>query len=152
MPDELIIAEEVRAYLIEEGAVSAAEGEYEVNDPPPCHHDPRDGALETPVPDGADATVTLLTGVEVPQEWLVGDKWQTVAIEVIVRAYSRPQADLLQRQLRGLLEEKRDITFGRLHVNSCKLWRGVQPVAADESTWTLSQSFLIDVSISKLTV
>lgn len=147
---DLDIATEISEYLIDEGLASAGE-DGDVT-PPPCFVDPREGAMEVPVPSGADAVIVICTGIEVPGEWLEGDFLVDRAIEIIVRAGSRPAAELIQRQIRGKMEEHQNLMMGQLNVERCKLWRGTQPIAADVDTWTLSQSFLVQVRVVSLTV
>lgn len=150
MPDDLIIADEICDYLADEGVVTPAEDGDTT--PPPCFTDPREGALALPMPDGADALVVINTGVEIPGEWLEGDFLANRAIEFVVRAQSRAAAELIQRQIRGKMEEKKNLTMGRLLVESSKLWRGTQLIASDADSYTLSQSFLVEVRIASLTV
>lgn len=150
MPEDLHIADEISEYLADEGVVSL--GEDELATPPPCFTDPRDGALALPTPEGADALVVINTGIEIPGEWLEGDFLANRAIEFIVRSSTRAAAELIQRQIRGKMEEKKNLTMGRLLVESSKLWRGTQLIAADEDSHTLSQSFLVEVRIASLTV
>lgn len=146
---ELILASEVRAYLVAQNAVTAAEAGLVTR--PPCWVDPREGAPEPASFADADAVVTLLTGLEIAPPVMENFRQERV-LEVVVRAYSRPRAELVQRQIRGLLAGKRLITMGQLLVQQSELWRGVQVLAADEASWTLTQSFRIDARVVSLTV
>lgn len=147
---DLILAEEVRDYLIDAEIFSAVES-GQVS-PPPCRIDPALGMDEIDVPTGGDAAAAIFTGAEIPRPWLEGDFLIERAIEVLVRAESRPRAELVQRQVRGALEEKKGVTMGRLAVDWSKLWRGTQMIHSDEKSVTLSQNFLIAVSVRNLTV
>lgn len=145
----LDLAEQVRAYLVTAGAVSA--GESGTSTPPPCWFDPRDGAPEPPMGDDQNAAVvTLLTGLEIPGTMNEGFIQERV-LEVRVRAKTRPRAELIQRQIRGLINEKKNTLMGALLVEQALLWRGVQPIASDETSWTLTQSFRVMFRITSLT-
>lgn len=143
---ELILIEELRAYLVAQGVVRLAEGAGGAL--PPCWLDPEDGA---PEPDAADdATVTLTGPLTIPQEWQTGTMLEERIVDVVVRARSSARAELIQRQIKGQLEEKVNVFLGALRIEHCKLWRGDQKLASDETTYTRMQSFRIAARVKSL--
>lgn len=152
MADALIWGDEIADYLIAQGLVR--DGRSAQGRPlPPVWVDPDDGAQAPDlVTDPTEPTiVTVFTGPEIPGDWHMGFM-QERSIEIRVRAESRPTAELLQRSVRGLMEEKKHAQMGRLLVQQSKLWRGVQPMPTDDESVTLTQSFRVAVRVEDLTV
>lgn len=108
------------------------------------------GALKA---DQAFITIRL-TGTA-PTDHLEGFLEEPI-VEVIVRAKSWPTGEMLQRVIRGLVNDRKDFMLGSLHVQWCLLWRGVQPVpltsGAVSETFDLTQSFRFQVRVAELTV
>lgn len=147
MPTSLIWGYEVADYLIDSGLV--ADGRTPAPPLPPVWVDPDEGAE---APEGFDEmVVTVFSGLEIPTDWHQGFM-QERAMEVRVRAKSRPEAELFMRSVRGLMEEKKHTLMGRLLVQQSKMWRGVQLLASDDQSVTLTQSFRVAVRIEDLTV
>lgn len=149
---DLIWGEEIADYLIASGLVrdgATASGAGV----PPIWIDPPEGAEEPDVIANPNqpTIVTLFTGPEIPSTWHMGFM-QERAIEIRARAKSTANAELLHRSIRGLMEEKKHIQMGRLLVQQSKLWRGVQQLAADDNSVTLTQSFRVAVRVADLTV
>lgn len=150
MAVELILAEEVRAYLIDGGLVSA--GEDNVTQPPPCFTDPRDGAMDVELPPGADAVVTIITGKGITNPFLEARFLQDFPLEFIVRAKRRPQCNLIQRGIAGLMLEKENILMGRLLIERSSHFREEQTIAQSKDSWATSQSFRVSYRRASLTV
>lgn len=144
--------DEIADYLIDEGLVrdgATATGAGL----PPIWVNPKEGAEEPDVIRNSDqpTIVSLFVGLEIPGEWHMGFM-QERAIELRVRAKSRPTAELLHRSIRSLMEEQKHVMMGQLLVQQSKLWRGVQEIAADDNSVTLTQSFRVAVRVASLTV
>jgi hypothetical protein len=148
---DLFLIREVRAYLIAQGVVQAAEtastGDYS---PPRCWLDPRDGAPEPKVASGEDAVVTITSTLTIPGEWLEGRYLEQRIVEITTRAGSSERAELVQRQIRNVLEEQVNTFFGDLRIESSKLWRGDQKISSDATSYTRSQSFVIAARVKSL--
>lgn len=146
---DLIFAEEVRQYLIDEGVVSAIEDGDTT--PPPCVVDPDDG-VHHPTPTDADKLVAILTGLEIANPWLESRFLQDIPLEIVVRAATKPECNLLQRVIRGKMIEKENILMGQLLIERSSHFRGEQTIAHDQETWTTSQSFRVSCRVASLTV
>lgn len=142
---DLLVAEEVQTYLIAQGIVR----DPPVPGPlPPCWIDPDEGAPE-PAED-VEATVTLFSIGEIPQEWLEGTFLQERVLDVVVRARHPRDGELLQRDIRVALEEKKNVMFGQLRIEWSKLFRGVQYLDSDHESHRTLQSFRIAARMKSL--
>lgn len=155
---ELIFGEEVLAYLVAQNVVRRASTATGAG-LPVAWVDPDEGAPEPDIISNPDqeTVVTVMTGPEIPSTWHMGFM-QERAMEIRVRAKSRPVAELLCRSVRGKMEEKKHIMMGQMLVQQSKLWRGTQmlPTAraegsSDDNSVTLTQSFRVAVRIADLT-
>lgn len=144
---DLIVIEELKAYLIAHGVVQDQPG-VPGSALPVVWLDPRDGAPE-PESRTAPPTVTLRRGVDVVlpalHEWL-----DSPVVDVIVRAHRAPQGELVQRQIKHLLHEKKLLVVGQLQTEYIEVWRGTQPLAADGTSYTTLQSFRIEARVKAL--
>lgn len=147
---DLLLGEELRKHLITQGVVRATlDGPGPL---PPCILNPKDGA---PQPVGDDtAYVTLRDSGQIPSTHLEGFLEEPI-LEVIVRARKSAAGILLQRVIRGQLNDRRDFTLGDLHVQWCLLWRGIQPVplapGAMSTSYDSTQSFRFQIRTAELT-
>lgn len=142
---DLIVIEQMRAYLIAQGLVRAWEAEGAA---PPCILNPRDGAPEPVAPDLS--TVTLVQTLHVPVDTLEQRYLAEPVVDVIVRSTTSPRAELLQRSIRGVLADKRLFTMGSLLVERSLVWREDQHLAADQRTYMRVQSFRLLCRIKAL--
>lgn len=133
---DLIVVEQLRAYLVAQGIVRNAES---AGAAPPCWLNPRDGAKEPVSPDLS--AVTLVQTLAVPQDVLHQPFLQEPIVDVLIRATTSPRAELLQRAIRGVLADKRLLTMGDLLVERSLVWREDQHLQADDRTYTRVQSF-----------
>lgn len=154
---ELYVLEELRDYLIAQG-IAQSQAEDASLTIPSVWLNPKDGAPAPRGPKGdqvENATITLIdtntTGPPELEAWI-----EETFVDVIVRSRTAAPGKLLQRQIRGLLSPIGDL-YGRKHwtmsdllVEYSTLWRGDQPVAADETGWTRVQSFRFGVRRSVL--
>lgn len=151
---DLIVTEELQDFLVAQGVVQRPPGDASL---PVIWLDKRDGAPE-PRPftstgsvdaDGVKVTVTLrrsgTAALPVLTAWL-----EAPVVDVIVRAWKSPQGELVQRQIRNLLHEKKMLQIGDLQTEWIAVWRGAQPVAADETSYTTVQSFVIEARVKAL--
>lgn len=142
--------EEIRKYLVDEGVVT--NGEDGDDAPPPCWYDPRDGAMNMPIPGGAESVVILLTGQGIVNPFLEARFLQDIPLEVIVRSKNRPTCVFLHRTIFGLMAEKENLLMGDLLIERSSHFREVQEIAKDADSWTLSQSFRVSYRRESLTV
>lgn len=156
---ELDVLKELRDYLIAEG-VAQAQDAAPSTALPSIWLMPRDGApAPRRAPKGGDyletATITLrdtnTTGPPELEAWI-----EETFIDVIVRSRTAAPGKLIQRQIRGLLSPIGEI-YGRKHwmmgqllVEYSTLWRGDQPVNADDVAYDRVQSFRFGVRRSAL--
>lgn len=149
---ELYVLEELRTYLIAQG-VAQEQSQPASTTVPSIWLNPRDGSPQPRGPKGApdeNATITLVdtntTGPPELEAWI-----EETFVDVIVRSRTAAPGKLLQRQIRGLLSPIGDLygrkhwTMGSLLVEYSTLWRGDQPVDADETSYTRVQSFRFGV-------
>jgi hypothetical protein len=150
---EYDVAEELQAYLVAQnvGVLPAdSDGTKTV-----VILQPRDGAPQ-PLKDGSGrfglaSTVTLniiLASRPNDLDYAIEETF----IDVIVRARQNAAAKLLLRTIRGLLVPgdavggRRMWQMGAINpVECCLLWRGAQPISADEHSYDWSQSFMFQV-------
>lgn len=148
MPTDLIPAEQLKAYLIAQGVVQ----DQSVNPSstiPGVWMNPRDEAPEPRA--GENVAVTILDGPEIPREWLEGFLQEKV-FDFVVRSRKKVDGVLIQRKIRAAFEEQKGVNFGQLRIEWSKLFRGEQPVTADETSYTSIQSFRIAYRTVSLTV
>jgi hypothetical protein len=156
---ELYVLEELKAYLISQGVAQAQDATPSLTIPS-LWLNPRDGA---PAPrraaSGGDyleaATVTLIdTNTSGPvgmEAWI-----EETFVDVVVRSRTAAPGKLIQRQVRGKLAPIGDLygrkhwTMGALLVEYSTLWRGDQPVDADDVSYRRVQSFRFGVRRSVL--
>lgn len=120
---ELVLIEELGDYLVAQGVARAGNGP--VGALPPVWLAPIDGV---PQPDGDDtAAVTLSPNTVIPGEWLEGFLEER-AIDVYVRADDSRIGELLQRQVRRLLDERKEIFVGALRLEWSKHFSGPHPI------------------------
>jgi hypothetical protein len=148
MPTNLIPAEEIKAYLVAQGIVQDNAATPSTLKPG-VWLNPRDRGPEPRA--GEDATVTIYTGPEHARDWYEGFLQERL-FDFVVRARKQPQGELLQRQIRAALEEKKGVMFGQLRVEWSKLDRGEQPLTSDETSYSSIQGFFIAYRIVSLTV
>lgn len=143
---DLILTEQLQAHLVEEGIgqhPSAAADE----DLPSIWLNPRAGAPEPR--DGENATITLVATNQVPGRPLEGFL-ETRIVDVIVRARKSPLGELIQRQIRAELDDRREYFLNDLRIERSHLWRGLQPTGSDETSYQTNQSFLIEARTKSL--
>lgn len=138
---DVFVLEELAAELVTQGICRA--WQTTANGLPQVIRDERYG---TPEPQGKafeDAIVGLVRTDQVPPAPLEGFLEQAV-VDVIVRAYKAQDAELIGRQIRGLLNDRRQGYFlGALRIEYSYLWQGDQRLGADETSYTRRQSFVI---------
>ncbi len=143
---DLILIEQLRAYLVAQGIVRAWKA---IGTLPQCILDPRDGAPEPAGQAYADATVTLQqTGHVVrpsDEEFL-----EEPVVDVTVRAYRSQDAELLQRRIRNALNGEELLTAGTLLIEWARVWRGDQPLWSDATSYTRRQSFRFGMRVKAL--
>lgn len=151
LPDgELYLPEEVRSHLVTAGLVRNAETPFSEGAPPPCLYAPRDGAPEPPkLADEDRMIVAIGPGREIPGDWLEGFLIEE-SIDVVVRSFRAGEGRLLQRQIRGELDEIENTLIGDLRCEWSKLWRGYRVVASDSTSFTSVQSFRIACRVKSL--
>lgn len=142
---DLILIEQVQAYLVAQGVVRLPNTSGPV---PMCWLDPRDGAPEPKAPEAV--TVTLIPSLTIPGSWLEGVVLEEKIVDIMVRSKFSAPGELVQRQIRGQLEERKNIFFGTLRVEWSKQWRGIQRVTSDETSYTTVQSFRIACRVKSL--
>lgn len=142
---DLFLVEQLRAYLVAQGIVRNAETTGPL---PPCWMNPRDGARE---PTGSDlAAVTLIQTLAIPQPGEVQRFLEEPIVDVVVRATSDPRAQLLHRQIRGVLADRDLFTMGSLLVERCLVWRMDQPTGQNDKTYSRTGSFRFLVRVKAL--
>jgi hypothetical protein len=136
---DLLVTAELRAFLVTAGVVRAGETP---GAPPACWFNPHEGPKQ-PVA-GETAAVTLIAGLQVPtrvNEAFMEDR----IVDVWVRATSFPVGELLQRSIRGLVNDKRNYLMGALLVEHSILWAGISNVPPESGakikTYDTRQSF-----------
>jgi hypothetical protein len=145
---DLILIEQLQAFLIAQGAVRAPGTTGSV---PTCWLDPRDGAPQPGVDKLAAETVTVTlkpTG-GTPPPWFE-EAVERRTVDIIVRAAKSPQGELTHRVIRGLLSGKRLFMMGALLVQESQLWRHVQPLGSDEHSYDTVQSFIFSARVKSL--
>lgn len=143
--------DEIADYLIAAGVVQ--DGPTATGNTTPPIWIPQEGAEEPDLLHDPNQPniVSLIVGPEIPGEWHTGFM-QERAIELRVRSKVEREAEMLHRVIRGLMEEKKHLLMGEMLVQQSKLWRGVQRIAVDDNSVTLTQSFRVAVRIADLTV
>lgn len=147
---ELILVEELRAYLITEGLVQAPDMTPSLV-VPSVWLDPREGAPEPRQGENIAVTLvdTMLSGPPFLEAWL-----EESFIDVIVRSRQKPAAVLFHRSIRNLLAPISALA-GRKHwqmndllVERTTIWRPEQPVDVpgdDVRTYTRTAAFRFQV-------
>lgn len=127
---ELILIEQLRAYLIAQGAVQAQSASPSTS-VPSIWLDPREGAPEPR--DGENVTVTLVDMMLAGPQGL--DAWmEDTFVDVIIRARTKSPAVLAHRVIRNLICPINDHAgrklwlMGDLLVERSTMWRPEQPV------------------------
>jgi hypothetical protein len=153
----LDVAEELQAYLIEEGIgvhPNDADGAATI-----IVNQPRDKAPQ-PLKDGSakfgtkllgDATVTInmiMPARPNAQDFAIDESF----IDIIVRARQNAAAKMLLRQIRGLLNPRNSVGGKRMWkmgaidpVELCLPWRGAQLVGSDENSYDWNESYMFQV-------
>lgn len=158
---ELHVIEELQAYLVAQGVAQQPDQTPSLT-VPSIWLQPRDGApAPRRAPKGGDyleaATITLVdtntTGPPELEAWL-----EETFVDITVRSRFAAPGKLIQRQIRGLLTPTGDL-FGRkgwqmnnLRVEYSTIWRGDQPVDADDVSYRRVQSIRFGVKRTALTV
>lgn len=143
---ELLVIDELRAYLI-------AQGIAQDNNAPPSAVipsiwvKPMEGEPEPRLPDGGEvAAITLVdTLLRSPSD--LEQFMEEAFVEVVVRSWSPSAGELIQRQIRGLIVPG-DASGGRkmwmmnnLLVEYSTMWRGDQSLGATSLSYARTQSF-----------
>lgn len=136
---ELILIEEIRDQLVTDGVGQLPQAAPSTVVPSIWLH-PRDGAPEPRA--GEDATLTLIATGQVPNREHEGFLEERV-VDVVVRSRKSKPGELLQRVVRSKLHDRREFFLSDLRVEWSMLWRGTQPLASDETSYTTVQSFRI---------
>jgi hypothetical protein len=149
---DLLVLDELLAYLVAQG-VAQRPSETPSVDLPSIWKQPRDGAPEprksaSTAELAEAATITLVAAQTGPPLERGDEAIEEALVDVVVRARSNQTAQLIHRQIRGLLHPvdapyaRRLWTMGDLLVESSRIWRGEQPVDSGEF-YTRTQSFVI---------
>lgn len=156
---ELYVLEELKAFLIASGIGQAQDATPSLT-VPSIWLNPRDGApAPRRAPNGGAyleaATITLVdtntTGPPDLEAWI-----EETFVDITVRSRTAAPGKLLQRQIRGLLAPIGDLygrknwTMGGLLIEYSTLWRGDQPVDADDVSYRRVQGFRFGVRRSAL--
>ena len=75
---------------------------------------------------------------------------EEAVIDVTVRAYRAYDAEILQRRIRNVLSGEENFMLGALLVEWVRVWRGDQPLGADETSYTRRQAFRFGVRVAAL--
>jgi hypothetical protein len=142
---DLTLIEELRAHLIANGLVRDPDVPGAAA---ACHLQPRNGMPEPAV--GA-VVAALVPGAQIPALQRHVDAYlEQRLVDVIVRARTGADAELLHRQIRRLIAEQRGVMFGALRVEWCALWTGDQPTGSTDTYYERTQTFRIGARVKAL--
>lgn len=142
---DLVLLTELREHLVANGLVRRA---GEAGAAPECY---RHQLAGTPEPTAPDVTVIeLIAGPTVPGKPDADRYLEERVVNVKVRSTDSETAELLQRQIRNLIAERRSVFFGALRVEWCRVWRGDQPTGTDRKYFERTQAFRIAARVKSL--
>jgi hypothetical protein len=145
---DLIVIEELQAYLVAQGVVRAWGGA--ANGLPQCILAPRDGAPEASSGKAYENAVVTLTKIGQVPPVVQEEFLENALIECVTRAYRAVDAELIQRRIRATLNGLRLFTMGSLIVEHAQVFAGDQPLGSDETDYTRMQTFLIEARVRSL--
>jgi hypothetical protein len=152
---DLILIEQFRLYLVDQGVVRLWNTPVvrlwadTTDGLPQCILDPRDGAPEPGGHGYQDATVTLTKTGMTPKDPLE-EFLEDAHIEVVTRAYRSPDAELIQRRIRAVVDGFKLFTMNDLVVEWVRVFSGDQPLGSDETSYTRMQTFMVRSRVRSL--